>query len=273
MHLLLSGIEFTGSSVEAALIIALIVVGVLLVAALIFATITRIIVWSTYRRYNKVQNSEGLTAKEAAEKFRDLVEIEGVDVQQTTWWRALLSLGGALGFGNNYSIYKKVIFLRRNIIDKSSITAVGVSTQKVGLALQDKEGNKLYRFTARMKPFVFFAPVLFLPISIIGVVIDLLLFNTLGLTSIISVLAAFAFNIMAFLVILFTIKVEKKANKTALELMEKNDFLTEVERDQIKELYRAYILTYTADFIIATLKLISVILKYALKAAKGLKRK
>lgn len=259
------------TGVDAALLVALFVVGALLVAATLFAFITRIIVWSTYSKYNKIMNSENLTAKEAAEKFRDLVGISQVSVQQCSWWRALFSLGGALGFGNNYSIYKKTIFLRKNIIDKASITAVGVATQKVGLALQDKEGSKLYRFTARVKPFVLFAPAAFIPLVLIGVLVDVATIGSVGITAIITTLAGAAYFILSFLVILFTIKVEKKANATALKLMEENNFLNETERGYIKEIYNAYILAYIADFIIALLEVIKMILKLLLKVSKNRK--
>lgn len=259
------------TGVDAVLMVALIIVGALLVAASLFAFITRIIVWSTYRKYNKINNSENLTAKDAAEKFKGMVGLDNVGVQQCSWWRAMFSLGGALGFGNNYSIYKKTIFLRKNIIDKPTITAVGIATQKVGLALQDKEGIKLYRFTARVKPFVLFAPMAFVPLVLIGVAVDFLTVGSVGLTAIITTLVAAAYFILAFLVILFTIKVEKKANNTALKLMEENNFLNETERGYIKEIYNAYILAYVADFIIALLEVIKMILKLLLKLAKSKK--
>ena len=265
MSLLLStAVDFS----DIALVIALAVVGGLLAAAGIFAFVTRIIIWVTYIKYNRIANSEGLTAEEAANKFKDLVGLESVDVKQCSWWRALLSTGGALGFGNNYSIYKKAIFLRRNIINKKSITAVGVATQKVGLALQDKENNKTYQFTARVKPFVLFAPVMFVPFIVIGVLLDFWLFDSITWLTLIFAGIAVLYYFLAFVVILFTVKVEKKANKTALKLMEENNFLTAEERGYIQKLYNTYILAYIADFIVALLEFIRVILKALTKIKK-----
>lgn len=242
-------------------LIALMIIGVLLLVLALFAIVARIRVWVIYLKYNKVKNSEGLTAKESAEKFKNIVGLQNVKVEQCSWWRALFSLGGPLGFGNNYSIYKKTIFLRKNIIDKPSITAVGIATQKVGLALQDKEGNKLYRFTARVKPFLFLAPVLVLPVIIIGVIIDFITIQKFGYATIISSFSSGLVYFLTFLIILFTIKVEKKANKQALELMEKENFLTPEERKLVKKIYDAYILLFIAEFVIALFELIRYILK------------
>lgn len=264
---LLSGFSFEFGD-NAVLFVLLIIVGVLLGLAGIFAFVTRIVVWTTYVKYNRIQNSEGLTAREAAEKFADVVGLKELPVEKCSWWRALLSTGGAMGFGNNYSIYKKTIFLRRNIIDKKSITAVGVSTQKVGLALQDKEGSKLYKFTAYLKPIVFFAPVMFIPLVIVGVFLDIMLFEALGLFTMLLGSLGFLYFVLSFLIILFTIKVESRANKKALQLMKDNNFLTEEERGYIQKLYKAYMMAYIADFIIALLELVKVILKTLAKMKK-----
>ena len=270
MELLLSGNQVDWTSVG--LMTAIIIVSVLLGAAFIFAFIARIMIWTTYRKFNKIANSEGLTAIEAAEKFKNIVGVNDVNVQQCSWWRALLSTGGAMGFGNNYSIYKKTIFLRKNIINKTSLTAVGVGTQKVGLALQDKEGNKMYQFTARAKPIVFFAPVLFLPLAFLGVLIDLFVLNGLGVFTILFTGLGLVYYVVSFLVLLFTIKTEKHANATALKLMNDNNFLTEEERKNIAKLYNTYILAYVADFIVALLEIILKLLKLLLKMQQKAKR-
>ena len=266
MNLLLSssGIDLGSFGLQ----IAIIVVSVLLGIGIIYAFITRISIWVTYHKYNKIANSEGLTAEEAAVKFKDLLGMQDVQVKKCSFWRAMLSTGGAMGFGNNYSIYKKTIFLRKNILNKTSLTAVGLGTQKVGLALQDKEGNKTYQFTARVKPFVFFAPSLVLPLIIIGLLLDLLVFNTIGISTIIFGGLGLLFYFLSFIIILFTIKVEKRANKTAIKLMEENNFLTAEERVHIQKLYNAYIRAYIADFIIALLELILNILKVLQKLQK-----
>ncbi len=269
MNMNLGSVALTGAeTTDLILTIVIIVLGILLGAAMLFAFITRIIIWTTYIKFNRIANSENLTAQEAARKFADMVGLQEIPVKKCSWWRAMMSTGGALGFGNNYSIYKKTIFLRRNILNKNSITAVGIGTQKVGLALQDKEGSKLYRFTAYTKPFVLFAPVLFIPLVVLGVVIDLVTFQGIGIGTVICSLAGFAYYLLSFLVILFTIKVEKRANATALRLMEENNFLTEEERGYIKKIYNTYILAYIADFIIALLEVIIKLLKAIQKVAK-----
>lgn len=271
--LLLSAVSI--DSMELGLIIAMIVVGVLLGLAFIWSFITRIVVMITYAKYNKIANSAGITAREAAEAFLKACGIENVPVQKCSFWRAILFVGGTgFGLGNSYSIYRKIIFLRKNIIDKNSITAVAIATQKVGLAYQHKIGDKKYAFTARLKPFLLFAPYGLIPLSLFGLALDLFVFKTGGLVyALIFAFIGAALFLLSFLVTLITISVEKRANKDAIQLMEQNNFLTEDERHMVKKLYNAYMMGYIADFVISALYLILKLLQLLFKFSQLNKKK
>lgn len=263
------------SDVELWLIIAIIAVGILIGIALIWSVITRIVVMATYARYNKIANSAGYTAREAAEKFLVACGVENVRVERCSFWRAILFAGGTgFGLGNSYSIYKKIIFLRKGIIDKNSVTAIAIATQKVGLAYQHKTGDKKYAFVARLKPFLLFAPYGLIPLSLIGLALDLFVFKTGGFVySIIFTLIGGALFLLSFFVTLFTISVEKRANQDALQMMDQNNFLTEEERVMVKKLYRAYMMGYIADFVISALYLVIKLLQLVLKLTQLSKRK
>ncbi len=257
------------------LVIAMIVVGVLIGIALIWSFITRIIVMVTYSKYNKIANSAGYTAREAAYNFLVACGVEDVKVEQCSFWRAFLFVGGTgFGLGNSYSIYKKIIFLRKGIIDKNSVTAVAIATQKVGLAYQHKTGDKKYIFTARLKPFLLFAPYGLIPLSLLGLVLDMFVFKTGGFVySIIFAFIGAVLFLLSFLVTFFTISIEKRANNDAIQLMEQNNFLTAEERVMVKKLYNAYMMGYIADFVISTLYLIMKILQILAKISKFTKKR
>lgn len=251
------------------LIIIMGVVALLIVIALIWSAITRIVVMATYLKYNKIANSEDLTAREAAEKFLSVCDIENVEVKKCGFWRSILFIGGrGFGFGNSYSIYKKSVYLRKNIIDKNSVTAAAIATQKVGLAYQDKIGDKKFTFVARLKPILLFSPYALIPLSLLGLALDVFVFKTGGLawTIAFSLIGSILF-LLSLILTFYTITVEKRANDQALAMMEENDFLTEEERVQVKKIYNAYLKGYIADFVINLLYLILKILQLVAKAA------
>lgn len=253
-----------------ALYILLAIVGIAIFVASIWCGILKFKVWLIYKKYNKLANSANLTGQEVAEKFLQINDLSNVPVKKCSWWRAIFGIGGIMGYGNNYSIYKKTIFLRKNIINKNSITAAGIATQKVGLAMLDKVGDKEYQTEARLKPWVPFFPMLFIPFVLIGVVIDVVtMLNNggiyMGIGTLISTAIAFVFEIVGFFIMLYTIKSEKKANEMALKSMDEHNFLTTEERGYIKQIYSAYISGFIAEFVVEILKVIYDILKLVIK--------
>ena len=132
------------------------IVGLAVLVSSIWLLVARIRVWSIYRKFNKIANSENLTAREATEKFKELCGLDDVQIQQCVFFKSIVGAGSTVVFGNEYDAKKKTIFLRKNILDKNSITAVGVSTQKVGAAVSDKNGDKDFKLVSKLKLVIFF---------------------------------------------------------------------------------------------------------------------
>ena len=241
--------------------LAIIIVSVLIGIVAVVSIVARLIIFFTYFRNNRRKNSIGLTGKEAARKLLDEAQLQEVEVVKANWLVALI-------FGNSYRGRKKEIRLRRGIINKKSITSVGLACQKVGLALQDKEGDKKFRFKDRMEFITMFAPASFVPIVVVGLLVDIFAFKFTGWVTLIFLLIATIYFLLSFIVLLYTIPVEKKACKKALEIMEQTNFLNEEERGYINGLYKAYILAYICDFILALLYIIKMILKILFKMTK-----
>ena len=267
-NILLFTAENSGSAsvswgiLEAGLLISIIVVSILIGIVSIVAFFARASIFYTYNKYNRKVNSSGLTGGEAARKLLDEAGLTEVEVVKANWWQAMI-------YGNSYSGRKKKIRLRRGIINKKSITSVGLACQKVGLALQDRDGDKKFRIKDRLQFITLFAPLAFLPMVIIGVIIDIFLTNFSGVITTIFLIFGTVYFILAFILTMVTWPVEKKACNKAMEIMEQTNFLNEEERQCIDAVFRSYKLAYLTDFILSILELIKIILQILLKIVQA----
>ena len=111
-----------------------------------------------------------------------------------------------------------------------------------------------------------FGPVLFLPVVILGVFIDLMVMKDVTLISYVSMGIGGLLLIAGLIVTLLNIPVEKRANELALRMMEETGLATGEELDMMKEVYDAYILSYIAQFILEVLRAVQWILEIAIRA-------
>ncbi len=245
------------NSLELICIIVAGIIGILTVVALIM----RIVLIAKYYKLNKKEGTTGITAREATRKFLDENSMEDVKVEKVGFFRMLF-------FGNHYSVAKKTVFLRKNIIDKSSLTAVGVGLQKVGLAMQHKNKEKGFMVRYVFQILSFFSPIIFYLIVVAGIVIDILVGFT-GAISFTGIIIALAYYLVVFFCLLFTIKVESKANKQSISMIENSDILSAEDVADLKKLLNTYVIIYILDFTISILKMIYQVLKIASKFSKS----
>lgn len=241
------------SSLDSAIILIAIALGVLIFAAMMFAVITKIVVAYKYRKYNKVFCKKTESSEQLTKDNLSLLNLGHVEVKKVGFLRGLLGLN-MQGYGNSYSAYKKAIYLRKNIIDKNSITGYAVSTQKVAHA--EFDSKKEHQGYYKIKPFMLFAPSIFIPLMILGVIFDFIFFQNIGLLTIITSVLSFVIFVTFFVILLITIPIEKKANKRGEEILVQNNSITEEELVLIKKVNNAYILSYIADFIYSMLQII-----------------
>ena len=147
--------------------IALMIVGVLIAIVGIVSGITSIWLVVKYFRFNRRENSLGLTGIEVARKILDDNGLEHIKVKRT----------GSLFFGNSYSHYFKKVRLRGFIRHETSLTSMGMGAQKAALAILAKEGDKDMKKRVRLVPLVTFGPFAFIPLILIGGVLDYFVFS------------------------------------------------------------------------------------------------
>ena len=220
-----------------------VVVGLLIIAS-IFAFGISIYLSISYVRYNKKQNSCGKTGEQIARKILDHHELGHIKVSKT----------GSIMFGNSYSHYFKKVRLRRLTWQKRSVTSLAMAAQKSALAVLDKENDAEMRTRVRLTPLIYFGPIAFVPMVVIGVLLDVLL--STGFCGILFTVLGLGFYLLSFVMSILVLKTEKKAQKRAYEIMKEEGLATEEELESCKKLFRLYNIEYINDMVIALLELI-----------------
>ncbi|MGN0824576.1 MAG: zinc metallopeptidase [Candidatus Coproplasma sp.] len=241
----LSGGAFDG--VSAPIIIAMSIVAGLLIIASIFAFGISIYLAVKYVIYNKKKNSCGKSGQEVA---RDILDRNGLE-------RIKVSSTGSILFGNSYSHYFKKVRLRRLTWKKNSVTSLAMAAQKSALAVLDKEGDKDMKTRIRLTPIIYFGPVMFVPLVVIGALLDILVFTSgNGICTFVLTCIATAIYLLSFVMSILVLKTEKKAQKRALALLKADGLATKEELEDCKKLFRLYNIEYVNDMVIALLELI-----------------
>lgn len=250
-------LEESLSATELTLTIALYIVGGLIGVLSVFALVVSIYLSLKYFKYNRIQNSCGMTGEEVCRRILDENDLEHIRVSPT----------GSILFGNSYSHYFKKVRLRRFTYKKQSVTSLAMAGQKASLAILDKENDIDMKRRVRLTPVVIFGPYAFIPLLIVGLIIDILLFSGGGLVTILSGVLGLLFFILSYVCSFMELKTEKKAQAKALEIFEKNNLANEEEREMMKSLFKLYNIEYINNMIIAMLELIYYILQIALSLA------
>ena len=235
------------NGVSDAVILAMIAVGALLVIASVFALGVSIYLGIRYAKYNRRQNSCGKTGEEIARTILDKNGLERIKVSKS----------GSILFGNSYSHYFKKVRLRRFTWKKQSVTSLAMAAQKSTLAVLDKENDHDMRTRIRMTPIIYLGPLAFVPMVIIGALLDLFVIkSTNGICTVIMAAVGLVFYVLSFIMSVLVLKTEKKAQARAYELMEAEGLASAEELEMCKELFRLYNIEYINDMVIALLELV-----------------
>ena len=228
--------------------IALMIVGALIAVVGLYATIVSIWLMVKYIRFNRLENSAGLAGKDVARKILDDNGLEHIKVNVT----------GSLLFGNSYSHYFKKVRLRRFTRNERSLTSLGIGAQKASLAVLDKEGDSEMKKRIRLYPLITFGPFMFVPLIVIGALLDYFVFNQTGYITLALGGLGVLFYAYALVLSVLTLKTEKKAQEKAYEILKKEKLATNEELESLKDLFHLYNVQYINDIILSSLELIRV---------------
>lgn len=248
------------TNVSDSIIFAMIFVVGLLIIVSIFAFVVSIYLAISYVKYNRKENSLGQTGKEVARNILDKNDLQNIKVSAT----------GSVLFGNSYSHYFKKIRLRRLTWKKKSVASLSMAAQKSALAIMDKEKDPDMIKRIRLTPLIYFGPLAFVPLIIIGLLIDVLLLKSNnGTFTILFTILGLVLYIIAFVMSILVLKTEKKAQMKAIEMMKKDNLATEEEIEMCSKLFKLYNIEYINDMIIALLELIYRVLQLIAYAQNG----
>ena len=233
--------------------IALLIVGALITVVALASGIVSIFLIAKYYRFNRRENSLGLTGVELARKILDDNGLEHIQVKRT----------GSLFFGNSYSHYFKKVRLREFIRHQTSLTSIGMGAQKAALAILDKEGDPDMKRRVRLVPLITFGPFAFIPLITIGALLDYFVFNGSGTCTMVLGILGFLFYAYSIVLSVLTLKTEKKAQEKAYGILQNDYHVTDEELSAIKELFQLYNIQYVNDIILSSLELIYTVLEIA----------
>lgn len=254
--------ETMGSS--GMLTIAYVFVSILVVIMAIVAGVMKIIIMVRYAKANKMHISSNHTGVEAARYVLDKAGYSNITVKKAGFWRELI-------FGNYYNVLTKTIYLRSflfQIDDRRSVTATAIAVQKAAIAKLCEDGDRQTLTRNRLSLIGIFGPFLFIPLLLLGVVLDFFVLQTSGVCSLLSLAVGGILLVAGFIVTLLNIPVEKKANALALEMMKEYELANEEELPVMKKVFDTYIISYVCDFILEVLRIIQFILEIAIKINK-----
>ena len=215
--------------------------------ASIVALVISIFLAIRYVKYNREQNSAGKTGEENARTILDKNGLREIGV----------SKNGSILFGNSYSHYFKKVRPRRLTWQKKSVTSLAMAAQKSSLAVMDKENDPDMRKLVRLTPFIYFGPLAFIPMAIVGALLDVLILKSSGATCLIVCTAlGLAFYLASFVMSLLVLRTEKKAQKRAYEIMKADGLATAGELESCKKLFHLYNIEYVNNMVIALLELV-----------------
>ena len=243
------------------LTIAYVIVGVLIVIMSIVCLVLEIRVWLCYSKANKRGISTHMTGLESARFVLDKAGLTQVKVRKAGFLREMI-------FGNYYNIATRTIYLRSwlgKIDEKRSVTSTALGVQKAAVARLCEEGDAEARTRGQLSLLGIFGPLLFIPVILIGMIIDLLVMKDITIVSYVSMAFGGLLLVAGFIVTWLNIPVEKRANQLALQMMREYGLANEEELDMMAQVYDAYILSYIAQFILEVLRVVQWVLEIIIK--------
>lgn len=231
--------------------IAMCIVGLLIFIVGIASLVTGIWLAVRYSKYNKTENSAGMSGQEVARKILDDNDLTHIKVSTT----------GSIMFGNSYSHYFKKIRLRRMTRHENSITALGMGAQKAALAVLAKEGDPDMKRQIRLVPLITFGPFAFIPLILVGAALDYYVFNQTAACIMVLGGLGLAFYVYSVILSITMLKTEKKAQVLANKILLEEGLINAEESEMLSKLFHLYNVQYVNDIILSCLELIYNVLK------------
>lgn len=195
---------------------------------------------STYRKYDKVRSTTGLTGAQAAERILHSANIYDVSIQH---------INGELT--DHYDPGNKVLRLSDATYSSASVAAVGVAAHECGHAIQHQQEYAPLKLRSALVPAANIGSRLGIPLILLGFFFGAISF---------LVPVGIAVFSLAVLFQIVTLPVEFDASKRALILLKEQGILEEREVEQSRKVLFAAALTYVAAAAASVIQLLRLIM-------------
>ena len=210
---------------------------------LIIAMIASANVRSTYRKYQQIGNSRGLTGQMAARQILDANGLYNVSIEH---------ISGELS--DHYDPRANVVRLSDSTFNSTSVAAVGVAAHEVGHAIQYATGYSPMKLRSAVIPLTNIGSTLSYPMVILGLVLG---------NSYVGDMLINAGIFLFLAVVLFqfaTLFVEFNAIARAMKTLDSQHILEGNELSMSRKVLTAAALTYVAALFTAIVNLLRLIL-------------
>jgi len=225
---------------------------ILVIPALLFAVWAQWKVKSTYAKYARVGNRQGLTGAEVAQRI--LLDAN-VGVAGTGWGRgdgvALEPIEGTLT--DHYDPRARTLRLSQDIYYGQSVAALGIAAHEVGHAIQDASGYAPMKVRHLVYPISRLGSMLAFPLIFAGFILNFSFSSVLINLGIWLFTAAVAFTIV-------TLPVEFNASSRAVQALTAGGYMSQDELRGVQKVLGAAAMTYVAAAAAAVLQLIRFLL-------------
>lgn len=214
----------------------------LVLIPVIVAMIASANVNSTYKKYQRVRNSRGLTGEMAARKILDANGLYNVRIEH---------ISGNLS--DHFDPRSNVVRLSDSTYASASVAAVGVAAHEVGHAIQYAKGYTPMKIRSAVIPLTNIGSTLSYPLVLIGLIFNSALGDFLINAGIILFLAVVVFQFA-------TLFVEFNASSRAMKTLENDHILEGDELSMSRKVLKAAALTYVATLFTAIVNLLRLLL-------------
>ena len=211
-----------------------------LLLAMAFSLIASIKVKSTYRKYDQIPTSAGLTAEMVVSRLLRNAGISGISL-----------LRGQGELTDNYNPSDQSLTLSESTYGHSSIAAIGVAAHETGHAMQHEDGYAPMRLRSLMVPAVNIGSHLGLILCIAGS-----FFNTGTSMSLVDI--GILLYSLTFLFTVVTLPVELNASRRALAGLRDTNLYTDEELKGARKVLTAAAMTYVASMFAALINLLRI---------------
>ena len=196
-------------------------------------------VQSTFKKYDKIRNSRGLTGAETARRILDANGLYNIRVERV-----------AGNLTDHYSPKEDVIRLSDSTYSSQSVAALGVAAHECGHAVQHQVGYVPIKIRNAIVPAVNICNMLAMPLFIIGLLLQI--FN-------LALIGAALFG-MVLVFQLVTLPTEINASRRALATITEMGLLEGDEYKGAKKTLTAAAMTYVAAVAATALQLLRLLL-------------